>query len=39
MKDYLRYQNNNNSKNHNFIIILSSILESFIQDENHNNKN
>ena len=39
MKDFLRYQNNNNSKNHNFIIILSGILESFIQDENPKNKN
>ena len=37
-KDYLRYQNNNNSKNHNFIIILAGILEIFISDENPNNK-
>ena len=38
MKDYLRYQNNNNSKNHNFIIILSAIIESFIKDDNKSNK-
>ena len=38
MKDYLRYQNNNNSKNHNFMIILSGIIESFIQDDNKKNK-
>ena len=39
MKDYLRYQNNNNSKNHNFIIILSGIIESFTKDDNAKNKN
>ena len=39
MKDYLRYQNNNNYKNHNFIVILSGIVESFTQDENPKNKN
>ena len=39
MKDYLRYQNNNNYKNHNFIVILSGIIESFTQDENPKNKN
>ena len=38
MKDYLRYQNNNNSKNHNFMIILSGIIESFIKDDNKKNK-
>ena len=33
MKDYLRLQYNN-TKNHNFIIILSEILESFCNDNN-----
>ena len=34
MKDYLRLQYNN-SKNHNFIIILSKILKSFTNDSNN----
>ena len=38
MKDYLRYQNNNNSKNHNFIVLLSSIIECFVEDNETNNK-
>ena len=38
MKDYLRYQNNNNSKNHNFIVLLSNIIESFVQDNEKSNK-
>ena len=34
MKDYLREQYNN-SKNHNFIVILSGIVESFISNTRH----
>ncbi len=34
MKDYLRLQYNN-TKNHNFVIILSNILESFGLDNNN----
>jgi hypothetical protein len=33
MKDYLRIQYNN-TKSHNFIIILSNILEIFTKDDN-----
>ena len=36
MKDFLRMQYNN-AKSHNFIVILASIIEIFVSDENPNN--